>query len=290
MSHTSGGGQLQLSYAQVVKIEEKIVGLAHAVTTGRYATWHIDELELRGFLLTSAKGMNAWFKSKEQEAEREVQRSNDPENLQGPEAYNHFMDETGIFWDRYWEQLSAAVIKDAFTLFEVFLEESAHDLLRRYGAGLNNLSTEGTWLLKQCNTFYEDYVGHTITTPEIENVQWIRNKLSHLRNSFRTTEGKNDFADKVAALGIRGEASQGESEWGLPNQAPGTSALMTGSLVLTPLESWRILDIIRRTVEELTLVLHGIQYGSNTTSALEGLRAGDTVRSKDSKLISVPVP
>ncbi|MCO4263732.1 hypothetical protein NG697_12500 [Pseudarthrobacter sp. MDT3-26] len=274
-----------------MKIEERIVGLDHAVTTGRYASWHFDELELRSFLLTSAKGMTAWFKSKEEEAEREGRKSFDRDTYPGLAAYNSFMDETGIFWEQYWQQLSAAVIKDAFTLFEVFLEESAHDLLRRYGSGLKKLSTEGTWLLHQCNSFYEDYVGVTITTPEIENIQWIRNKLSHLRNSFRTVEGKNEFADKVTALGIRGIESSDEEGWGLPNQDHDANSLMTGSLVLSPLESWRILDILRKNVEALTLVLHGIQYGSKTTPALDDLRAGKTVEKKrDEKLLSVPVP
>lgn len=41
----------------------------------------------------------AWFKSKEEEAEREVRRSINPENYQDPDIYDHFMDETGIFWD-----------------------------------------------------------------------------------------------------------------------------------------------------------------------------------------------
>lgn len=235
--------------------------------------------------------MSAWFKSKEEEAEREVRGCSEPDIHQGPEAYDHFMDETGIFWDQYWQQLAAAVIKDAFTLFEVFLEESAHDLLRRYGSGLKKLSTEGTWLLQQCNDFYRDYLGVTITTSEIDDIQWIRNKLSHLRNSFRTVEGKGEFAQKVAALGIRGAETKDEEWWGLPNQEHDGSSLMTGSLVLTPLESWRILDIIRKKIEALTLVFHGIQYGSNTTPALNDLRAGRTVqRKRDEKLLSVPVP
>ncbi|MGO4856253.1 hypothetical protein [Arthrobacter sp. 2MCAF14] len=279
-----------LTYARLVKFEAKIVGLEHAVTTGRYAVWHFDELELRSFLLTSAKGMSAWFTSKEEEAEIEARRSIAPDTYQGPEAYDHFMDETGIFWEQYWQQLSSAVIKDAFTLFEVFLEESAHELLRRYGSGLKKLSTEGTWRLEECNQFYEDYLGVTITTPAIKNAQWIRNKLSHLRNSFRTAEGKNDFAEKIAALGIRGKEQMGEDELGLPNQEHDASSLMTGSLVLTPLESWRILDLIRRNVEELTIVLHSIQYGVNTTPALENLRVGKTVRNSDDKLLSIPVP
>ena len=272
-----------------MNIGERIVGLDHAVTTGRYASWHSDELELRSFLLTSAKGMSAWFKSKEEEAERAVWDSGEPAS-QGPEAYDRFMDETGIFWEQYWQQLAAAVIKDAFTLFEVFLEESAHELLRRYGSGLKKLSTEGTWLLQQCNDFYTGYLSVTITTSEIDDIQWIRNKLSHLRNSFRTVEGKGEFADKVAALGIRGAETKDEEWLGLPNQEHDAAWLMTGSLVLTPLESWRILDIIRKKVETLTLVLHGFQYGSNTTLPLEDLRAGKTVQNRDERLLSVPVP
>jgi hypothetical protein len=53
--------------------------------------------------------------------------------------YSERMDETGNFCEQYWQQLSAAEIKVSFTLFEVFLKESAHDLLRRYESGPKNL-------------------------------------------------------------------------------------------------------------------------------------------------------
>ena len=250
--------------------------------------WHTDELELRSFLLTTATGMKAWFKSEEETAEDDVRRTFDPENFYGDEAYSLFMDRVGIFWEQYWYQLAASVLKDAFTLYEIFLEESAHDLLRRHGSGLKNLDTEKTWLLEQCDDFYQQYLGFQIKRPEIVNIQWIRNKMSHLRDSLRTLEGRAEAKERIGALDISGGPTDAETELGLPHYEYGRDLAFARPLTLSPLEAWRILDILRGHIEELTVILHRIQYGTRTTLPLYKLSQGTPVNERDKKLLIIP--
>lgn len=252
--------------------------------------WHTDELELRSFLLGTSTGMSAWFKAQEEAAEDEVKRTVNPEDSYGDEGYSLFMDRVGIFWEQYWYQLAAAVVKDAFTLYEVFLEESAHDLLCRHGSGLSNISTEKTWLLDQCDDFYRRYLGFPIKRDEIAHIQWIRNKMSHLRDTLRTPEGKAEFKERLNALGISGDPTGDEIQFGLPHYDYGRDLAFGPSLTLSPLEAWRVLNLLRENIEELTLVLHMIQYGRRTTEALYNLSEGTAVNERDRRLLIVPEP
>lgn len=260
-----------------MNVADRVPGLDHSVTTSTYATWHFDEVELRSFLLTSVEGMKAWFQSKELEAEKAVELL-DPEETYGDEAFNHFMVGVGIFSEPYWNHLAAAVIKDAFTLFEVFLEESADRLLHGYRSGLKNLSSENTWLIRDCNRFYEDYLGFPILTADVEDIQWIRNKLSHLRDSLRTEQGQKEFSERLKRLGVGKDETEEEQVLRLPHHEFGRKLAFSKPLVLSPLEAWRIVGILRAHVEQLTVVLHSIQYGGQTTEALEALREGSPVR------------
>lgn len=273
-----------------MNIQNRIPGLDHSQTTPRYATWHTDELELRSFLLGTTKGMKAWFKAEEEASEDEANRMVNPEDAYGDEGYSLFMDRVGIFWEQYWYQLAAAVIKDAFTLYEVFLEESAHDLLRRHGSGLVNLSTEKTWLLDQCDDFYVRYLGFPIKQGEIEDIQWIRNKMSHLRDSLRTEEGKAEFEAKIKTLDISGDPTEDEDDLDLPHHEYGRELTFGPSLILSPLEAWRVLNLLRKSIEELTVILHKIQYGNRTTTPLHNLSQGTPANEKDRRLLIIPVP
>lgn len=266
----------------------RVPGLEHSQNTPRYAMWHADELELRSFLLTTATGMKAWFKSEEEAAEEHVRRTFDPENSYGDEGYSLFMDRVGIFWEQYWYQLAAGVLKDAFTLYEIFLEESAHDLLRRHGSGLKYLSTEKTWFLEDCDDFYQRYLGFQIKRPEIKHIQWIRNKMTHLRDSLRTAEGQAEAEERIDALKISGGPTDAENELGLTHYEYGRDLAFARPLTLSPLEAWRILDLLRGHIEELTVILHRIQYGTRTTAPLYNLSKGIPVNQRDRKLLIIP--
>jgi hypothetical protein len=273
-----------------MKLEDRIPGLKHRVTTVPYVIWHRDELELRSFLLASSKGMTAWFRAQEEAAENDVRGTFNPEDSYGDEGYSLFMDRVGIFWEQYWYQLAASVIKDAFTLYEVFLEKSAHDLLRPYGSGLLKLSTEDSWKMHECHDFFETYLGIDIDSSEVGDIQWIRNKLSHLRDSLRTDAGKAEFAEKIHALGIDGDATRAEKDLNLPHYDYGRNLAFGNSLTLSPLEAWRILNILRKNIEHLTKFLYQLQYGRYTTEALDDLSNGKVARERDRKILLVPTP
>ncbi|MHA7306749.1 hypothetical protein ACX80E_16150 [Arthrobacter sp. TMN-49] len=273
-----------------MNLEDRIKGLDHQFTTGRYVNWHSDELELRSFLLSSSVGMTAWFQGQEEAASNDVRGTFDPQESHGDEGYNLFMDRVGIFWEQYWYQLAAAVIKDSFTLYEVFLEESAHETLRRYGSGLLKLATEDSWRANECEDFYKAYLDVDIKHEDIDAIRWIRNKLSHLRDSLRTPAGKAEFEEKIQSLGIGGDPKEDEKELGLPHYDYGRELAFGSSLSLTPLEAWRILDLLRMHIERLTQSLHKLQYGRVATQALAELSEGRVVKEKDRKILRVPNP
>jgi hypothetical protein len=145
-----------------------------------------------------------------------------------------------------------------------------------------------TWLLEQCDVFYQQYLGFQIKRPEIINIQWIRNKMSHLRDSLRTMDGRAEAKERIDALDISGGPTDAESDLGLPHHEYGRDLAFARPLTLSPLEAWRILDILRRHIEELTVILHKIQYGTRTTVPLYNLSKGTPVNERDQKLLIIP--
>jgi hypothetical protein len=270
-----------------MNLDDQIPGLSNDRTTHVYTTWHRDELEVRSFLLASARGMSTWFSTKEDEAEAAVANL-DPEYMHGSEAYDHFMEEVGIFWESYWNQLASAVIKDAFTLFEVFLEESVNNLLSRYNSRLVTLDTEDSWRMSDCRWFCEAYLGFDLMTDELDAIQWIRNKLSHLRNELRTEGGREEFATKLSMLGVSHDQTSDEENLQLSHFEYGRDLTFAKSLVMSPLEAWRMLDLLRLHVDALAHVFYRFRYDPVTTEALSALGDGIPARKRDEKFLFVP--
>ena len=268
-------------------LDERFPGLDSASTTLVYATWHRDEIELRSFLLASTRGMSTWFSMKEEEAEAAVAHLN-PEEIYGDEAFSHFMDDVGIFWETYWYQLASAVVKDAFTLLEVFLEKSVDNLLRGYGSRLITLDTEDSWRMGDCRYFFDAYLGLEVMPQELDDIQWIRNKLSHLRDGFRTEDGRNEFAAKLNRLGVSHPETPEEEDLHLSHFAYGRGLAFAKSLVLSPLEAWRIMDLVRGRIDILARDLFRFRYERATTEALIKLSGGTPMRPVDRKFLLVP--
>lgn len=274
-------------YTRLMNLTERIPGLDPAATTHVYVAWHRDEIELRNFLLASARGMSVWFNMKEDEAEAAVAHL-DPEEMYGDEAYDYFMDDVGIFWESYWHQLASAVVKDAFTLLEVFLEESVDNLLQRYHSRLITLDGEDSWRMSDCRWFFKAYLGFELVTEELGNIQWIRNKLAHLRDELRTVEGRQEFATKLSRLCVSHSETSDEKDLQLSHFEYGRELAFAKSLVLSPLEVWRMLDLIRLHIDHLAQVLYRFRYGSVSTEALRALSNGAPVKSGDRKFLLVP--
>ncbi|MFK0002542.1 hypothetical protein [Paenarthrobacter sp. NPDC090522] len=242
-------------------------------STPVYYQWHFEELKLRGFLLTSNIGMNSWFEDQYDSANTRANTIFDPDRHGLSLPYDIFMERTGIDPNEYWWQLSAAAVKDACGLLEVFLEEAAHEVLGSRGSGLLKMRTEESWHWNACAGFYEDYLGLQVKPAEIADVIWMRNKLTHLRDELRTREGLNEFHERSERLGISHSPTPEELALGLVPHEP----YAVRGVHLTQIQTWRVLEIVRSHVDALGLALHGFVYGSLTSEPLEAVAAGTPV-------------
>lgn len=239
-------------------------------STKTYSQWHFEELTLRGFLATSNRGMSSWFTAQYSIAEKRADEIFNPEIHGESLPYDLFWEETGIDPNSYWWQLSAAAVKDACALFEVFLEQSANEILKRHGSSLKAMGTENSWKTHECDAFYENYLGLTARPQAIKDIVWMRNKLTHLRDELRTEAGIKDFEKKLGQLGISGEPSEEEATLGLVAHEP----YFVSGVHLTQLQTWRILNLLRSHINSLGQALHAFEYGAKTTSFLDAVASG----------------
>lgn len=221
--------------------------LSASTTDVAYFMWSRAEKDLRAFLLATTRGMKPWFTEREAAAERAVGRF-DPETSYGDEGYNEFMDDVGIFWTQYWEQLAASVIKDAFKLFEIFLESSAQRILSPYGSGLVKFDTDGSWNFNECTRFYGDYLGYEVLPATISSIKWIRDKLSHLEQ-LRTQEGRQQLRDHLQDLGLDTPPTPDEEALDLFHDSWAPS--FGPELTFSPVQTWRVLELLRAHVNTL---------------------------------------
>lgn len=251
--------------------------LEHNESDFDYAVWSHEEQELRAFLLATNRGMTEWFKARQIAAEAEVTQLN-PENLLGDEAFNSYMDDTGIFWSDYWERNASMVIRDAFRIYEVFLFDSAHKVLTRYKAGLLHYGTEQSWNTKVCAQFYREYLGLDVLPDELEAAKWIRDMLTHLED-VKSADGKKALEEKRQLLGLSGEVSAEEVKLGLFHKNMNNE--FGQNLRFSPLETWRILDAIRNQANVIGKSIHGFVWEKNcTTQALDNLLKGILVNKR----------
>jgi hypothetical protein len=221
--------------------------LSASTTDVVYFVWSRAEKDLRAFLLATTRGMKPWFAEREAAAESTVGRF-DPETSYGDEGYNEFMDDVGIFWTQYWEQLAASVIKDAFKLFEIFLESSAQRILAPYGSGLVKYDTDGSWNFNEATRFYRDYLDYEVLPAEISGVKWIRDKLSHL-DQLRTQEGKQQLRDHLHVLRLDRAPTPEEKALDLFHDRWAPS--FGPELTFSPVQTWRVLELLRAHVNRL---------------------------------------
>lgn len=250
--------------------------LDYGDTTYEYSLWNLDELEVRGFLISSNRGMQEWFSLKWQEAEEKANELFDPDYDDVSLPYDLFTDSVGVDPVSYFWQLSSAVVKDACSLYEVYLERAADNLVRQHGARLAKLQTEESWTWTECRAFYQSYLGCDIKPPLIENIIWMRNKMTHLRDELRTADGLADFEQRLQGLRISDPATPEEAALGLTNSPP----YMQHGVEISQLQTYRMLDILRAQVNNLTLHLFPFIHGMTSNAYLDALRSGAPISIK----------
>ena len=272
------------------------VEVHHHSAEVEYVNWNMAEQELRAFLLATARGMAPWFEERKVEAEKIFDRIN-PEEAYGDEGYSAFMDDVGIFWDQYWQQMAAVTIKEAFKLFEVFLEASAQHILRRYHSGLVDFSTDNSWNFNDCARFYKDYLSVEVLPRNISNIKWIRDKLSHLED-IRTPTGIAQLESHMSDLALDISPTEEEIELGLYHDD--WTPYMGTRLNFTPVQTWRVLQILRSHTNQLAKTFHTFCWpgpSEQTTQELWSLMHGIAVNPRlsskkpgDSRYLVIPTP
>ncbi|MFE4948666.1 hypothetical protein ACFQ9V_01010 [Leifsonia sp. NPDC056665] len=242
-----------------------------------YVFWQQEDEKIRAFLRTTNRGMDFWLREQWDAAEENAAEVFNPKyhaEWLVAELYQH---QIGIWPADYFWQLSAAVIKDAVALYEVFLEMLASHVLGRAGHRLATLNTEDSWRWPECRAFYTHYVGVDVAPPRMEAVLWIRNKLAHLRDDLRTDEGRKDLKDHIDALNLNTPLTDEETTLGLVEHRP----YMAHGVVLTQLQTWRLLDVIAQHVGVVAVAAFPYLYRGKTNTHLEALRMGAPIPVED---------
>lgn len=254
-----------------------IVYLDSQTVSAEYVYWQMDELKIRGFLKATNHAMGAWLDAQWEAAESHASEIFDPDYHDAGLVAEVYEDRVGVWPPDYFWQLSAAVVKDAVALYEVFLEQLANVVLRRAGAQLATMNTEDSWKWAECEAFYRHYVGVDVRPPDVVAVLWIRNKLAHLRDELRTEAGHAEFAAHIEALGLGNPITPEEAALGLVEHRP----YMAHGAHLTQLQTWRLLDIIADQVGVVARAAFPYLYRRQTNGYLEALGAGAPIGVKD---------
>jgi hypothetical protein len=243
--------------------------LSSSDVTAEYVYWMMEEEKVRAYLRNTNKAMDAWLTAQWEQAETDASEIFDPERHDAGLEDELFMEAVGIRPADYFWQLSAAVIKDACTLYEVFLERSAQEVLRRVGASLSTSDTDDSWRWDDCEVWYQHYVGVDVRPPKLAAALWIRNKLTHLRNEIKTNEGRSLLRGHLDVLGGFEPPSEPELALGLVEHGK----YLHNGLALSQLQTLRVLDAVRDTVNEVALAVFPYVYRSTTNPYLTALQS-----------------
>jgi hypothetical protein len=253
-----------------------ITYLDSQTVSAEYVYWQQDEMSVRALLRSTNIGMARWFDETWEATYEHANAIFNPDYHDAGLPAELFQEEVGVWPDDYFWQLSSAVVKDACSLYEAFLERIAHAVLRSAGAGLHNRQTESSWRWEECELFFAHYVGVDVSPPNVDAVLWIRNKLTHLRDELRTDAGRREFAAHVANLGLDAEPTLEEQQLGLVEHRPYMH--FGGGVNLTQLQTWRLMDVIAEQVGIVALATFPFLYRRATNPYLDALRAKQPTR------------
>ena len=245
-----------------------IKSLSYESSNSAYHRWDENEQDCRRFMLTSNIGMSAWFEQQEESANREGFSMVDASNAQGDEGYSAYMDSVGLLKEDYWPALAAASVKNAVSFFEIYMEDSADEILRSRGWCLTKKAENKSWHWDDCVRFFDSFFGAGIASPEIESIRWIRNKLTHLHDTLRTQDDERALMSHRSTLGLDEPETGAEKPFGLYRFMYAPLAGMP-NLQLTPLDAWRIMATLRSFVHMLAPHLGRVERRQKTTPSLD---------------------
>jgi hypothetical protein len=151
-----------------------------------FSDWHFVEADQRAFLHLGLEFARPAYERMWQEAGEE------PWYDGGPEQIDTFEDRVrGLHLRDYEWMLLAAVLREAVTGFEVYLEKAREEVLRHRGTPIEVPDYSPRW--GDLVRFFAE-LDATVDGPEVERIRDLRHFLSHRRGELRTEAQRRAFA------------------------------------------------------------------------------------------------
>lgn len=154
--------------------------------------WRLVDADQRAFLRIGLEFARETYERIWEEA------GSEPADPDGPEQIDIFERRvSGLHEQDYRWMHCSAVLRDAVTNFEVYLEKAREEVLRRHGEAIAIGDRSPWW--RDLRDFYLR-VGTDIETSDIEGVRRLRDFLVHRRGELRTSEQRAAFAPNAGWL------------------------------------------------------------------------------------------
>lgn len=164
-------------------------------TTRAFAEWRTADCDLRAFYTLSLKWMNERFDAKWDEIGA---LPGDPD---GPEQIDVYEREVGINSYVYDWMLGGAVVRDAVTAFEVYLEKVAGEILAHQDREWK------AWAKGRSPAYFDvvealrSELNVDIDTEAVKNIRDLRHILAHQRGELRTEARREKYGQHKWAPG-----------------------------------------------------------------------------------------
>jgi hypothetical protein len=147
--------------------------------------WKLIDTDQRAFLRLGLEFATKEYDRLWKEAEEEPYYEG---GLELPDAFEAMVD--GLYQNDFDWMYLAAVLRDALTSFEVYLEKAREEVLRHQGQAIR-IKHEAPYWGPQKRFFRQ--LGIDIETDEVKEVRALRNFLTHRRGEFRTEEQREQY-------------------------------------------------------------------------------------------------
>lgn len=159
------------------------------LVTRAYDDWHMAEMGLRSFLRLGREFSDEGYES------RWERLSKLPGDEDEPDLDELFYDETGGLTSFEFDWLLMnLVVRDAVTLYEVYLETVLHEVVthRVHGTTVGEVTPQ--W--RQLTAVFKRAFGVEIDTPHVKEVVALRHLLTHRRGELRTDALRKQYDTK----------------------------------------------------------------------------------------------
>jgi hypothetical protein len=149
--------------------------------------WRMTDSDIRAFLALTTRWMDERYEQVWNELGKQPGSEDGPEL---PDLFNRAVDGLEPL-DYHW-MLQAAVVRDAVSAFEVYLEKTGAEVLQRHGYTWKvQLGRTPGWL--DMVDFFSDQLDIELDTDRVKHIRTLRHTLTHLRGELRSPQQRERF-------------------------------------------------------------------------------------------------